>query len=150
MEPLLSGLEALPIARALRASTLAYPLVNAGHLLGLAALFGSILVLDLRMLGVWRSLPVDAIGRPAVTVAATGLVLSIITGGLLFVARAEEYAANPVFWTKLAFVGVGVTNAAGMRLLGGDRRWPALAAAVSLSAWTGAIIAGRLIGYFGP
>lgn len=145
----LADLQATGIAQALRQSRWAYPAVNVLHLLGLASLFGAILVLDLRMLGLWRGLDPDAIRRPAVRTAAAGLVVAVATGMLLFVVRAVEYAAMPVFWAKIGLVAAGTANALAARVSGLDRRAPRLTAAVSLAAWGGAIAAGRLIGYFG-
>ena len=46
---MLAALEAAGSVAWLRASTLAYPLVNAGHILGLAPLVGAVIVLDLRV-----------------------------------------------------------------------------------------------------
>jgi hypothetical protein len=141
------AIEASAIGQFLRASWWAYPLVNIGHVLGIAALFGSILVLDLRLLGFWPTLDRAVLARPVVPVAAAGLTLALATGLLLFSARASEYGAMPVFWLKLAFVAAGLANVVGTRATGFDRRAPRLAGAVSLSSWTAAIAAGRLIGY---
>lgn len=55
---ILGDLQNLPWVAALRASRWVYPLVNTGHILGLALLFGAIIPLDLRMLGFWRSIRV--------------------------------------------------------------------------------------------
>lgn len=148
MDGLIAAIEGLEAVQALRGSRWAYPLVNVGHVLGLAALFGAIVVLDLRLLGAWRETDAVAIERPAVAVAAAGLAVAIATGALLFSVRAGEYAALGVFWVKVGFVTVGTFNAVAMRLGGLGRRVPALAAGISLLAWTGAIVAGRLIGYW--
>jgi hypothetical protein len=148
LEGWLATIQGLEVAQALRASRWAYPLVNVGHVLGLAALFGAILVLDLRLIGVWRGVDAAAIERPAVTVAAAGLAVAAVTGGLLFSVRASEYAALGVFWVKIGFVAAGTLNAVVMRATGLGRKVPAIAAGLSLIAWTGAIVAGRLIGYW--
>lgn len=131
----------------LRRSWWAYPLVNIVHVLGIASLFGSILVLDLKSLGLFRDAPRDALEGPAVAVAAVGLAVALASGFLLFTARAAEYAVMTVFLAKIVFVLLGTANAVAMRATGWDTRLPALTAVVSLAAWTGAIVAGRLIGY---
>lgn len=59
----LTALEASALAEGLRASQYAYPLVNAAHILALAALFGSILALDLRLLGLFQAVPVAPLAR---------------------------------------------------------------------------------------
>lgn len=144
----LTALEATGVATALRVSRWAYPIVNVAHVLGLAALFGAILVLDLRLLGAWRSVAAETLARPAVTVAAAGLLVAALSGALLFSVQALDYAAMGVFQVKIAAVAVGVANAAGMRATGLADRLPRTTALVSLAAWTTAIVAGRLIGYW--
>ncbi len=147
MEAFVAALEGNTLVAALRASRYAYPLVNVGHVLGLATLFGAILLLDLRLLGVAPSVDAEALAGLAVPIAAAGLALAVATGALLFAVRAGEYLESPAFLAKMAFVGLGLANAIGQRASGLAARLPRLAATVSLVAWTGALIAGRLIGY---
>ncbi len=111
------------------------------------------MLLDLRLLGAWRALPVAAVARPAVTVAASGLAIAILTGPLLLIVQATEYAANPFLYVKFAAILVGLVNVAALRL-GGDwtqeghhvRR--GVAAVLSLLAWLSALTAGRMIAYW--
>src|SRR5262245_6160196 len=107
----LAGLEATALARALRGSVYAYPLVNAGHILGVALLVGSIVPLDLRLLGAWRTAPLAPLWHVLTRTAATGLALAILFGSLLFIAKATEYAASGLFLSKMAVVGAGAVNA---------------------------------------
>jgi hypothetical protein len=150
---LLADVEASSLAAALRGSTWAYPLVNAAHIAGIALLFGAIAPLDLRLLGLWRRVPLDLLSQILVPVAATGLGLAATAGIPLFITDARDYAASPFFQAKMAVVAAGAANAALHRAL--LRRRPAsdgsllpIAGAVSLTAWLGAITLGRLIGYF--
>lgn len=154
---LLQALADWPVAAALRRSAIAYPLVNAAHILGIALLVGAIATLDLRLLGAFGRYPVAALAPPLSRMAAAGLALAVATGFLLFSVRPAAYAQNPAFLAKLALVGLGTINALA---LGANRRWrrvlreggaipPAakLAAALSLLCWTAAIVAGRWIGF---
>ena len=50
-----------------------YGIVNLSHVFGIALLFGAITVLDLRLLGFWKSSPIGALAKPVVPIAATGL-----------------------------------------------------------------------------
>ncbi|MBY0297124.1 MAG: DUF2214 domain-containing protein [Methylobacterium sp.] len=146
-------LQATALAQTLRASAWLYPLVNLTHLLGIALLFGAIAALDLRLLGVWRGVPLEALARPLVPVAGAGLGLALATGPLLLTVQAVDYAANPLLYAKFAAIGVGLVNIA---LLHRRAAWraeaggPRLRAAglVSLASWLGAIAAGRLIAYW--
>jgi len=115
-----AALEATDLAVALRNSVWSYPLVNAAHLLGVALLVGSIVPLDLRLLGVWRSVPLAPLGGVLSRIAGTGLVLAMIFGTLLFITRASEYIASNVFISKMVVVAVGTANALALRMT-----WPA-------------------------
>ena len=69
----MAWLEGSALGHAMRTSGVwTYGLVNLTHILGVGSLFGAVLVLDLRMLGAWRSVPLAAITRPTVPVAAAG------------------------------------------------------------------------------
>jgi hypothetical protein len=153
----LAGLEAMALARALRDSVWTYPLVNAGHILGVALLVGSIVPLDLRLLGAWRSVPLALLWKVLTRSAAAGLALAIGCGSLLFIARATEYAASGLFLAKMAVVGTGMANALALRMIAPDGLRPAVekpprrvqvAGCVSLAAWLAALTLGRLVGYF--
>ena len=151
---LFAAIEALALAKALRDSVWAYPLVNAAHILGVALLVGSIVPLDLRLLGFWRSLPLAPLWHVLTRIAAAGLVLAATFGALLFITRATEYAASPLFLSKMIALAVGVANA--ILLLRASPEAPATrapkhlraAAAVSLAAWLTTLTLGRLVGYF--
>ena len=127
--------------------------MNTLHVLGIALLVGAIVVLDLRLLGLWRAVPVAALARPAVTVAATGLALALTTGAMLLTVQATEYVANPFLYVKFGAILVGLANLGLLRLAGdwtddslkGRRRWAGL---LSLLAWLTALTAGRMIAYW--
>jgi uncharacterized membrane protein SirB2 len=144
--------QAGPIA-ALRESTLAYPLVNALHIVGIALLFGAIVALDLRLIG-WRRAAgsADAVASLLLPVAITGLLVATPAGLLLFATDARAYAASPLFQAKMLVVALAIANALWLRA--SERRRPstdqraAIAAAASILLWLGAIVLGRLVGYF--
>lgn len=122
-------------------------------MLGIALLVGAIVVLDLRLLGAWRAVPVAVLGPPTVAVASAGLGLAIVSGAALFAVQASEYVANPFLYVKFGAIAVGLANIALLRLAGdwtdshfGRRR--ALVGLVSLLAWLVALTAGRLIAYW--
>ena len=157
IEAILAGLGATPIAASLRASLYAYPLVNAAHILSLAALFGSILALDLRLLGVAKAVPIQPLATLLPRVAAAGLAAAVLTGALLFLVQPVDYAGNPFFLAKIALVAVGAAHAIAVHRsrgwqvvrspLGIVTRRLRLSALLSLTIWTAAILAGRFIGF---
>ena len=139
MAELLQFIHESGLATALRASRWAYPLVNAGHILGIAVLFGAVLPLDLRLLGLWRSVPLESLQRVLVPTAFTGLALAVATGGLLFAVSPAKYAGLPLFQVKMALVLASLLNIAFMR--------GAAAGAASILLWVSILICGRMIAY---
>ena len=73
-----------------------YAIVNLCHVLGIATLFGSLVVLDLRLMGAWRRVPLATIADVAAPVAAFGFSLAVFTGVGLFATKATEYVGNPL------------------------------------------------------
>jgi hypothetical protein len=153
---LLQLLAEWPVAAALRRSTVLYPLVNAAHILGIGLLVGAICTLDLRILGLFRHAPMAVLAPPLVRVAASGTMLALFSGFLLFSVRPSAYAANPAFLVKLVLVAAGLLNILLLRLgrgwgraLAGEPAGAAvcIAAAASLMLWLGAILAGRWIAF---
>ena len=138
---------------ALRNSTLVYPIVNAVHIIGVALLFGSIVALDLRLVGFRRDVgPTDAFVGLLLPVAITGLAVAIPAGLLLFATDARAYAASPLFQAKVVVITIAIANALWLRTTDwqgprGGRR-AALAGTASIALWLAAIVLGRLIGYF--
>lgn len=156
MEATLAAVEAWPLAASLRRSLYLYPLVNALHIIGLALLFGAIVPLDLRLLGFFRTVPIQPLARILPGIAASGLLLAIAAGALLFIVRPLDYWANPAFLTKLTLVSAATANALAQQsganwrsLAGGGEPSGAVRvrASLSLVLWSAAIIAGRAIGY---
>lgn len=146
-----------PIA-ALRSSRWTYASVNAAHIAGLALLFGAIVPLDVRLMGAWRSVPLHALARILVPVAAAGLALAIGAGLLLFSVRATDYAGKALFLVKMALVAGGIANAL---LLRKAAQWeeqqtaagvmpPArlrVSGAVSILLWLSVIVCGRMLAF---
>jgi len=155
-----AALEATEFAAALRDSIWSYPLVNAAHIFGVALLVGSIVPLDLRLLGAWRSVPLAPLWAVLTRTAGVGLVLAIIFGMLLFITRATEYVASNLFIAKMLLVLLGTANALTLRMPSQPQaseitstQWKPpvrlqVGAGISLSIWLAALTLGRLIGYF--
>lgn len=133
----------------MRQSADVYPVVNVLHLLGLVMLLGAIGIVDLRLMGAWRSLPAEALSRALTPVAVAGLFLLALTGPLLFAADAVALTGSSLFLWKLALIALALGNAAVFRL----RRRPrgagvAIAAFASLALWLSVAALGRLIAYY--
>jgi len=153
MEAFLAGLEATAPAQYFRASRWGYAAVSGAHIFGIALLIGAILPLNLRLLGLWSSIPRANLLRVLVPVAATGLVLAAVTGSFLFSVRAQEYADIRYFQVKLFLIIVGLLSALvvhrayGLTLEGASERRLRFHALLSLGSWLGALACGRMIAF---
>jgi hypothetical protein len=137
-----------------------YAIVNLSHIFGLASLFGATVILDLRLLGVWRRAPLATLSDVAVPVAACGFALAATSGICLFATKATEYAGNPFLYIKFPAIAIGLLNALMLHvspawqarhtreLSRRERRQLAWMGGTSLACWLTAIAAGRLIAYW--
>jgi hypothetical protein len=157
----MAWLERSALGHAMRESGVwTYGVVNLVHILGVASLFGSVLVLDLRLLGFWRKVALPAISEPTVRVAAAGFVVAVISGVCLLATKATEYVGNPFLYIKFPAIGLGLLNVVALHSLSTwkqhkvreltSREQSALAVVggISLVSWLTAITAGRMIGYW--
>jgi hypothetical protein len=146
---------ATPIAETIRNSTWLFPVIEAFHLLGLGLTIGSVLLVELRLLGVGLSRqPVAQLAASAEPLLIGGLTLSFATGIPLFLSESIKAYYSFAFWVKMAslFLVLIFTFTVRRRLtktdLTADRpalgRWMAV---VSLSLWFGVAWGGRWIGF---
>lgn len=91
------GLQASPFGAWARGSSLAYPIANLVHLLGLTMLLGAIGVVDLRLAGVWRRVPVAPLAEALTPVGIAGLFLILPSGLVMFAADAATLVRSPVY-----------------------------------------------------
>jgi hypothetical protein len=140
----------------LRRFQVAYLLVNAAHILSIGLLFGAIVTLDLKILGLFKQYPITVLGPPLLRVAAAGVALATVTGLMLFSVRPMAYLQNTAFLIKIGVIGLGVINALllsrnrywRLALLQGKAHWKVrLPALLSLIFWVSAIVAGRWTGF---
>ena len=153
------AVEATGLGRFMREALWAYPVVESVHIVGLALLFGSIAIVDLRLLGAGRRIPAAALVGYAVPWSLLGFVIAAGSGLMMFTAHASEFLEQPVFLLKMSLILLAGINAALLRV-GVVRRassWPAdaappthvrIAATLSLALWIGVIACGRLLAYF--
>ena len=155
----LAWLESLPLSVWVHESpsVWAQPTVLTLHTMGMGVLVGAAWVLDLRLLGISRNVPLSAFRWvfPAVTV---GLIVNVVTGVLLFAQRATSLGAAIPFLIKMGLVIASVATLVPLRsyVFQGDAEpgevsgRARLLAIASILAWSGAIAAGRLLAYLVP
>lgn len=137
-----------------------YGILNLVHILGIVMLFGTILILDLRLLGAWRSIPLASLSRPTTTLAMIGFALAVAAGIPMLAVKAGDYAGNPFLLIKFPAIALALINVwlvhrseawkahATRDLAPPERRRLALGASLSLVFWLTAITSGRMIGYW--
>jgi hypothetical protein len=152
----LSWLESTGYVRWMLGSLVAYPFMLTVHALGLALTVGVLLALDLRLLGLYRAIPLTSLDR-LLRIAWVGIALNAFTGVSIFMTEATRYITNVPFILKMVFVVLGAASlAATERLLKRNAaavelgEVPAGGRGLALGSalfWTMAVVTGRLIAY---
>jgi hypothetical protein len=154
---LLVWLENTAIADAIRTIPWLYPAFETGHYIGLSLLVGGIMLIDLRVLGLARALPLRSMIGLLPFVWA-GFLINVLTGSLLFIYGATTFGVNGAFQLKMAFMVFAGLNALAfdlaVRRSGGEwvaaDRPPAMVkgfATLSLVFWLCVVTTGRWMAY---
>lgn len=151
-------IEALAIAKAMRENLWLYPSVEIVHIVGFAILVGSVVMFDLRVLGLSKQVPVRALARHLLPWSVGALLLILPSGLLMFSAHAGDFLNNRAFQLKMALLLAAGINAAIFHT--GPFRtaaeWDTNAAApigarisvaLSILIWISVISCGRLLAY---
>ena len=155
----LRWLQATTLATGIRDSLFYFPLLESVHVLGLSLVVGTIVVIDLRLLGLastQRSF--QRVASDVFKWTWGAFAVTAVAGALMFTTNAEVYFHNFYFRMKLALLvlaglNVIVFQRTAYRSLPRWDRAPAAPpigraiAVISLVVWIGAIFAGRMIGF---
>lgn len=142
-----------PVGQFMQRSQWAFAVVETIHLLALAALGGTLLVISLRSIGLLRGISSRSLARELLPIAAAGLIAIGVTGVLMVSQEALKCYYNEAFRVKMiAFalallVSVPIYVAQARRVDDHLPWWLRLGAALSLLAWLSVGIAGRAIGF---
>jgi len=136
-----------------------FPNIETLHVLALGAVFGSILMVDMRLLGISsRNSAVSKLSAEVLPYTWIAFVGAIITGGLMFVSKAQTYVHNLQFQLKFICMALAGFNmavfhlGAYQRVLEWDRRLPPpraarVAGGLSILLWVCVIFLGRWVGF---
>jgi hypothetical protein len=147
-----------PVTALMKSSIWLFPAVETFHILGFALLVGSIVILDLRVLGLNRSLPLTLLARHTLPWTLVGAAVAVFTGALLFVSQIDEMFGNRLFMIKMGLLTLAGCNAAFFHSIPWttvaqwDREQPAprsarISALLSILIWIAIIFCGRFIAY---
>jgi len=137
--------------------TWVWPSSETLHFVGLSILFTVVLLVDLRILGVAKSLSFTALYQ-LLPLGMLGFGLNLVTGMVFFVAAPEQYTKNPVFYWKILFVVMGALNVLYFMLI--EEPWtvgsgddaPLTAKVMAASAiflWIGVLFFGHMLPFLG-
>ena len=137
----------------IRQSTYIFPVIEVVHLFGLTVLFGSIVTMDLRLLGLGlRRQPVSQLAKDISPFMWAGFWVTFVTGVLLFFSEAMKCYTNAAFPYKMAFLILAVSLSLTLhrKVTVSDNASPALrkfVACLSLFLLLGVGVGGRAIGF---
>jgi hypothetical protein len=133
-------------------SSWAYPVANLLHLLGLVLLVGGIGIVDLRLAGLFRPVPLAPLMQALTPLAIAGFVLLALTGPVLFASDAMTLSQSPALGWKLALIVIAGLNAIAFRWVRRSKSGEATPlersfALASISLWLVIAALGRMIAY---
>jgi hypothetical protein len=155
----ISYLENSSLADNIRENDLLFPLIESVHVLAICLVVGSILVVDLRLLGLASTgRPVSRITGAILPLTWCAFVVAVASGGLMFISNASKYLSNGYFVAKMVLIGVAGLNMLVFHFVGArdlpkwenDRRPPLparLAGGLSILLWVAVVACGRCIGF---
>jgi len=153
------SLEDTGLASHIRHSLYFFPFLESVHVMALAVVFGTVTIVDLRLLGLAStSRPFQRLADELLRWTWAGFAVSLITGAIMFTTNARVYANNTAFRIKLVLLALAGLNMIMFHLTAGRtaaqwenrRSAPAsgrTAAALSIVLWIAIIFAGRVIGF---
>ena len=154
--PFFEWCEATILGQTIRQSLWLFPVIEAIHLVAFAILGGTVLLVNLRLVGVaFRSQPVARLAQDARPWQNASLALALATGSLLFLSEPMKLYYSFPFWVKISCLvpAIGLSLVVRRKLTQDEGHAPRLgerlAALVSLALWAGVAWGGRWIGFTG-
>lgn len=141
------ALEGLWLAQAMKHSSWLYPTVETIHIWGIGMLFGSVVLMDLRVLGFCNKLNASDLSRLGVFVAFIGFCLAVLTGSLMFITQASELISSRLFILKMCLILLLLANAMILRMRTMHDGMSKAQALLSLLGWASVIGMGRWLAY---
>jgi hypothetical protein len=143
-----------PLADWVVASPYTWPTLESIHFVSLCVLMGGLLVIDLRLIGLFRH-PCAATVRFLVRMSLFAFAVNLATGVLFFFGYTAKYVNNPAFEIKLTLIAIAGLNALfyhwRLRDLVSTTEVTRTSMAVgwlSLALWSGVIVCGRMITFY--
>jgi uncharacterized membrane protein len=137
--------------------TWVWPSCETLHFVGLSILFTTVLLVDLRMLGVAKKISFSALYQ-LMPLGMLGFALNLFTGMFFFIGAPQQYTKNPIFYWKMVFVILAAINVLYFMLL--DQPWTVgpedeaplgtkVMAASAIFLWIGILFFGHMLPFLG-
>lgn len=159
LDTLLRAIEATAMATEIREGESLFPWLESIHVLAITLVFGSISIVDLRLLG-WASLErsVSRVSDSVLPVTWSAFAVAVVSGALLFTSNAMTYGHSAWFIAKFVFIGLAGINMFFFQTVinRNVETWGAtgmpptaarVAGALSLLFWIAVITCGRWVGF---
>lgn len=159
LDALWGALETSSLGSFVAESAWAFPTIESIHVIAIITVVGSIAVMDLRLLrATSRDWQVTQVSRDTLGLTWMAFVVAAITGGLLFVSKANSYTANPYFLIKMVLIALAGINmmifhSTTWKTVGSWNSGDAVPTAAKVSAglslffWVLVVFFGRAIGF---
>ena len=153
MMPVFQWLQDTYLAQTIRHSASLIALLEIVHLIGLTLLIGTILMVDLSLLGLGIGRhPAARIGRELNLFTVMGLTIMLVSGPLILCSEAVRCYKTPAFWIKMVLLAmaIGFHFSIHRRITREEHPHSRAVAILSLVLWTGVALAGKAIAIFQP
>jgi hypothetical protein len=134
----------------LRTNPYAYPTLEVLHIVGIALLLGNLVLLELRVWGLGKALPITDLARLSLLLALAGFGLAALSGMLMFATQAGDLLANRAFVIKMGLLMLAASNAAWFHARNSLVKLDTTAKIQTLASsiiWVAVIFCGRWIAY---
>jgi len=155
--PAFDWLQHTYLGETIRHSATLIALLEIVHLIGLAILLGTILMVDMSLLGLGIGRhPVSRIARELSNWTLAGLAIMLASGPFILCSEAVRCYKTPAFWIKMILLAMAITFQFTFhrRITLAEppvpRQGAKIAASLSLSLWFGVALAGKAIAIFQP
>ena len=134
----------------LKTNAYAYPTLETMHIIAIAMVFGTLWIVDLRLLGVIRAIDARLLAKTLLPWTLAGFALALLTGLTMFISRVGDLIGNPAFILKMGLLCAAGANAGVLHARGALDAASAITrfqAALSIVIWIAVIFCGRWIAY---
>ncbi len=139
-------IERSPAGEFMRSSRVVFPIVESIHLIGMALFVGTLLLIDMGLLGIaMRRQPVQQVAASLAPFTWSGFALLLLTGPFMFSAQAAKWHDNPVFWIKMMLLILATVLQLSVKRRISSGKPAKTIAAISLILWISTALSAKMM-----